>query len=173
LALAWAYSAPPLRLKRNGWWGNLACAACYEGFAWVTGAAIMAGGTTPSSYTLIVAVLYSLGAHGIMTLNDFKSIDGDRRTGVGSLPVRLGAEHAGEVACVAMALPQFVVAALLLAWGRPYYAGAVALMLGGQLLLMRRLLVNARERAQWYQGGGVGLYVAGMLVTAFAIRGLA
>jgi chlorophyll synthase len=70
-------------------------------------------------------------------------------------------------------LPQFVVAALLLAWGRPYYAGAVALMLGGQLLLMRRLLVNARERAQWYQGGGVGLYVAGMLVTAFAIRGLA
>jgi chlorophyll synthase len=173
LALAWAYSAPPLRLKRNGWWGNLACAACYEGFAWVTGAAIMAGGTTPSSYTLIVAALYSLGAHGIMTLNDFKSIEGDRRTGVGSLPVRLGAEHAGEVACVAMALPQFVVAAKLLAWGRPYYAGAVALMLGVQLLLMRRLLVNPRERAQWYQGGGVGLYVSGMLVTAFAIRGLA
>ena len=22
LALAWAYSAPPIRLKRNGWWGN-------------------------------------------------------------------------------------------------------------------------------------------------------
>ena len=22
LALAWAYSAPPLRLKENGWWGN-------------------------------------------------------------------------------------------------------------------------------------------------------
>jgi chlorophyll synthase len=91
LLLAWAYSAPPFRLKRNGWWGNLACAACYEGFAWVTGAAIMIGGATPPSYTLLVAVLYSLGAHGIMTLNDFKSIEGDRRTGVGSLPVRLGA----------------------------------------------------------------------------------
>ena len=24
LVLAWAYSAPPLRLKRNGWWGNTA-----------------------------------------------------------------------------------------------------------------------------------------------------
>ena len=23
LALAWAYSAPPIRLKQNGWWGNL------------------------------------------------------------------------------------------------------------------------------------------------------
>src|SRR5688500_15333455 len=22
LVLAWAYSAPPVRLKRNGWWGN-------------------------------------------------------------------------------------------------------------------------------------------------------
>ena len=22
LLLAWAYSAPPLRLKRNGWWGT-------------------------------------------------------------------------------------------------------------------------------------------------------
>ena len=33
LALAWAYSAPPLRLKHNGWWGNAACAACYEGLA--------------------------------------------------------------------------------------------------------------------------------------------
>ena len=24
LALAWAYSAPPMRLKQNGWWGNSA-----------------------------------------------------------------------------------------------------------------------------------------------------
>jgi len=43
LALAWAYSAPPLRLKLNGWWGNAACGLCYEGLAWVTGAAVMAG----------------------------------------------------------------------------------------------------------------------------------
>ena len=42
LLLAWAYSAPPLRPKRNGWWGNAACAVCYEGLAWVTGAAVMA-----------------------------------------------------------------------------------------------------------------------------------
>ena len=28
LVLAWAYSAPPLRLKQNGWWGNLACGLC-------------------------------------------------------------------------------------------------------------------------------------------------
>ena len=173
LLLAWAYSAPPVRLKRNGWWGNLASAACYEGFAWVAGAAIMTGGTTPSATSIAVAVLYSLGAHGIMTLNDFKSIEGDRRWGVGSLPVRLGAEHAAEVACVAMALPQFAVVALLTAWGAPHQAAAVGALLGAQLLLMRRLLVDPRGRAPWYNGTGVGLYVTGMLVSAFALKAIA
>ena len=81
LGLAWAYSAPPLRLKRNGWWGNLACGVSYEGLAWVTGAAVMAGGGMPALPSLLLAGLYSLGAHGIMTLTDFKSIEGDRRMG--------------------------------------------------------------------------------------------
>ena len=67
LLLAWAYSAPPLRLKENGWWGNAACGICYEGLAWATGAAVMAGGSMPSGRTLLLAALYSGGAHGIMT----------------------------------------------------------------------------------------------------------
>jgi chlorophyll synthase len=173
LMLAWAYSAPPVRLKQNGWWGNLACACCYEGLAWVTGASIALGGTMPSAKIMGVALLYSLGAHGIMTLNDFKSIDGDRRMGIGSLPVRLGAEHAAEVACVTMALPQLAVAALLLGWGEVRHATAVAALLGAQLLLMRRLLRNPRERAPWYNGTGVSLYVIGMLISAFALRSVA
>ncbi len=44
LAAAWAYSAPPLRLKQNGWWGNAACGFSYEGLAWITGGAVMLGG---------------------------------------------------------------------------------------------------------------------------------
>ena len=94
MGLAWAYSAPPLRLKRNGWWGNTAVAACYEGLPWFTGAAVMAA-ARPDWRILVIAVLYSAGAHGIMTLNDFKSVDGDRATGIGSLPVRLGVESRG------------------------------------------------------------------------------
>ena len=172
LMLAWMYSAPPIRLKQNGWWGNLACAVSYEGFAWVTGAAVMLGGVTPSGRTFVLAALYSAGAHGIMTLNDFKSIEGDKRWGVKSLPVLLGAEHAASVACVVMALPQFVVLALLTAWGARYHAIAIGLLLGMQLLLMRRLLADPRARAPWYQGSGVTLYVSGMLVSAFALKGL-
>ena len=172
IALAWAYSAPPFRLKKNGWWGNAACGICYEGLAWITGAAVMLGAAMPPWPILVIAALYSAGAHGIMTLNDFKSIEGDRRMGIGSLPARLGPEKAAWVACVMMAVPQVVVVALLWHWDRPYHAVAVAAVLGAQLALMRRLMQSPRERAPWYNATGVSLYVLGMLVAAFALRGL-
>ncbi len=170
LALAWAYSAPPPRLKLNGWWGNAACAACYEGLAWITGAIVAAGGIVPDWRTLALALLYSVGAHGIMTLNDFKSIEGDRQMGIGSLPVRLGAANAGLVACVFMAGSQVAVIGLLLAWGRLPHALAIVLLLAIQVALMKRLLAAPRERAPWYNATGVSLYVIGMLISAFAIR---
>jgi chlorophyll synthase len=169
LLLAWAYSAPPLRLKRNGWWGNAACGLCYEGLAWVTGAAVMAGGA-PSLQSLMLAALYSAGAHGIMTLNDFKSIEGDRRMGIGSLPVRLGAQRAAQAACWIMALPQVAVIALLFDWGTPLHAAGVAALLAVQLWMMRRLVAAPHGRALWYSGLGVPLYVLGMLISAFALR---
>jgi chlorophyll synthase len=170
LALAWAYSAPPLRLKRNGWWGNSAVAVCYEGLPWVTGAAVMLAGAVPDWRVFALAALYSAGAHGIMTLNDFKSIEGDRRMGIRSLPVQLGARGAGLVACAVMALPQAVVVALLASWGRPGHAAAVAAVLLAQLALMTRLLARPRERAPWYNATGVSLYVSGMMISAFALR---
>ena len=172
LLLAWAYSAPPLRLKANGWWGNSACALCYEGLAWVTGAAVMAGGSMPDLRSLLLAGLYSAGAHGIMTLNDFKSVEGDRRMGIASLPVQLGVARAGRVACWVMALPQIAVVALLAHWGAPAHAALVGMLLGAQLMLMSRLLDDPRGRAPWYNGTGITLYVVGMLVSAFALRAL-
>jgi chlorophyll/bacteriochlorophyll a synthase len=169
LVLAWAYSAPPLRLKQNGWWGNAACGLCYEGLAWITGAAVMAGGA-PSLSSLLLAALYSAGAHGIMTLNDFKSIEGDTRMGIGSLPVQLGPQRAAQVACWVMALPQVAVIGLLLDWGQPLHAAGVAALLALQVVMMRRFLGAPVERALWYSGFGVPLYVLGMLVSAFALR---
>ncbi len=169
LALAWAYSAPPLRLKQNGWWGNAACAACYEGLPWITGTAVMTA-AAPDWHVLLIAALYSAGAHGIMTLNDFKSVEGDRQSAIRSLPVQLGVTMAGRVACVAMAVPQIVVVALLTAWGFPLHAAAVALLLIVQLVLMARLLRDPRGLAPWYNATGTSLYVVGMLVAAFALR---
>jgi chlorophyll synthase len=173
LVLAWAYSAPPLRLKRNGWWGNAACALSYEGLAWVTGAAVMAWGTMPQGRSIALALLYSLGAHGIMTLNDFKSIEGDRRMGIGSLPVRLGVDGAARMACATMLAPQVVVVALLLAWQAPWHAAGVGALVVAQAMMMRRFLADPSGRATWYSGFGVPLFVLGMLVAALALRMLA
>lgn len=171
LVLAWIYSAPPLRLKRNGWWGNAAVAISYEGLPWFTGAAIMAA-ALPDWRILVIAGLYSFGAHGIMTLNDFKSVEGDKRSGVDSLPVLLGVERAARLACWVMAAPQVVVVALLYAWGMPVHALIVAGLLAAQLVLMARLLAAPRERAAWYNATGTSLYVLGMLAAAFALRAL-
>lgn len=170
LILAWAYSAPPFRLKQNGWWGNAAVGICYEGLPWFTGAAVMTD-QFPEPAVVILGLLYSIGAHGIMTLNDFKSVAGDRATGIGSLPVRLGVARAAQVACLAMFVPQLVVAVLLAAWDRPLHALAIAVLLLGQAAMMRHFLAAPSARARWYSGFGVPLFVAGMLVAAFGSRG--
>ena len=170
LVLAWAYSAPPLRLKRNGWWGNAACGLCYEGLAWLTGAAVMTLGVMPEGRTIALALLYSAGAHGIMTLNDFKAIEGDRRMGIASLPVQLGVQGAARAACLFMLVPQAVVVALLLLWQMPLHAAGVAGLMAAQALMMKRFLADPVPRALWYSGFGVPLFVLGMLVSAFALR---
>ena len=169
-ALAWAYSAPPLRLKENGWWGNAACGFSYEGLAWITGGAVMLGGALPAGASISLAILYSIGAHGVMTLNDFKSIKGDSQMGVRSLPVQLGADRAAKVACAIMAAPQVVVISLLFAWSQPILGAIVGLLLIGQVLMMVKFLKAPVEKALWYSGFGVPLFVLGMMSSACAAR---
>ncbi|MCU0881429.1 MAG: chlorophyll synthase ChlG [Hyphomonadaceae bacterium] len=171
VVLAWAYSMPPVRLKRSGIWGPGAVGLSYEGLTWFTGAAVMAG-ALPRWETIVIATLYALGAHGIMTLNDFKAIEGDRATGVNSLPVTLGSQKAAVVACVVMLVPQVPVIGLLLAWGAPVAAGVVTLLVGAQVLAMRHMLSDPRKLAPWYNGTGVLAYVLGMLASAIAIANL-
>jgi len=170
LLLAWGYSAPPFRFKQDGWLGNAACGLSYEGLAWITGAAVMSGGALPNAHILTLALLYSLAAHGIMTLNDFKAIEGDRQMGVWSLPVQLGVKRAGGTACWVMLLPQFVVVALLLVWTDWPYALAVLLLIYAQVPLMTRFMKDPVKQALGLSAFGVPLLVAGMMVSAFALR---
>jgi len=170
LALAWAYSAPPFRLKQNAWYGYAACGACYEGLPWITGAAVMLAGAVPDARIFAAAILYSIGAHGIMTLNDFKAVEGDTATGLKSLPVTMGVNGAARFACWVMGLPQVLVIGLLAYWQQPAIATLVALFLVLQVLCMRRFVSNPRQYAPWYNATGVSLYVLGMMATAVALR---
>lgn len=169
VALAWAYSAPPFRLKLNGWFGNAAVGLSYEGIAWFTGAAVMLG-ALPHADSISLAVLYSIGAHGIMTLNDFKALDGDRQMGVRSLPVQLGPDRAAKLACVVMIVPQCAVVAGLFAAGAQTEALIVSVLIISQIAMMPTLLRAPREKAPWYNGTGVVFYVAGMMAAAIACR---
>jgi len=168
---AWAYSAEPVRLKRSGWWGPGLVGLSYEGLPWFTGAAVLLS-AAPRFEVVMIALLYAFGAHGIMTLNDFKALEGDRQHGVRSLPVVLGPEVAARIACTTMGMAQAVVIALLLIWGAPLHALAVTVLLLAQVAAMRRLFRDPKKHAPWYNGTGVVFYVSGMMISAFALRNL-
>jgi chlorophyll synthase len=168
--LAWAYSMPPIRLKNNGWLGNAACGFSYEGLAWITGAIVVANGKFPAYETICLAILYSISAHGIMTLNDFKSIEGDKQFGVNSLPVKLGEKLAAKVSCLTMLVPQIIVAFLLFSWHANLLGLSLVALIILQLVLMSYFLKNPRQRALKYSAFGVPLLVTGMMVAASALR---
>ena len=165
---AWAYSIEPIRLKKSGLWGPGLVGLCYEGIPWFTGAAVMLQ-AFPDTKIILVAIAYAIGAHGIMTLNDFKALKGDKALGINSLPVQLGSKRAANIACYVMTIPQIVVIALLFAWGLTMFSIFVLLLLIGQLLAMRRLLSDPEKFAPWYNSTGVLMFVSGMMVCALGL----
>ncbi|MEX6926694.1 hypothetical protein AB2D14_34145, partial [Pseudomonas aeruginosa] len=82
------------------------------------------------------------------------SMEGDTLTGIRSLPVQLGIPGAARFACLVMTVPQVAVIAFLYGWSRGWHAAIVALLLVGQIALMRRLLAAPRAKAAWYNGTG-------------------
>ncbi|KAJ4828810.1 hypothetical protein Tsubulata_045354 [Turnera subulata] len=121
--LSYIYSAPPLKLKQNGWIGNFALGASYislpwtvtlESYcispfvvAWWAGQALF-GTLTPD--IIVLTLLYSIAGLGIAIVNDFKSIEGDRALGLQSLPVAFGAETAKWICVGAIDITQISVA---------------------------------------------------------------
>lgn len=73
--IAYIYSAPPLKLKANGWTGSFALGSSYITLPWLCGQAMF--GDISWQVTLLT-VFYSIAGLGIAIVNDFKSIEGDR-----------------------------------------------------------------------------------------------
>ncbi|KAL3585782.1 hypothetical protein D5086_012649 [Populus alba] len=120
--LSYIYSAPPLKLKQNGWIGNFALGASYISLPWWAGQALF-GTLTPD--IIVLTLLYSIAGLGIAIVNDFKSIEGDRALGLQSLPVAFGAETAKWICVGAIDITQLSIAGYLLGDGKPYYALAL------------------------------------------------
>jgi len=164
--LAYIYSAPPLKLKQNGWAGNYALGWSYVSLPWWCGQALF-GTLTPE--VILVTTFYAIAGIGIAIVNDFKSIEGDRKLGLDSLPVMYGVETSKWLTAGLIDGVQLVVAAYLASIGQTNYAlGLLGLMVpqvvAQKVLLFEDPIANDVK----FQGFSLPFFQLGIIVTASA-----
>jgi chlorophyll/bacteriochlorophyll a synthase len=130
--IAYIYSAPPLKLKQNGWTGSYALGASYIALPWWAGQALFG---SLDWKTMVLTMFYSLAGLGIAIINDFKSVEGDRATGMQSLPVMFGIDTAKWITVGTIDVFQLLVAAILFAADEKTYAAAIVALVAPQIYL--------------------------------------
>ncbi|WP_231621399.1 chlorophyll synthase ChlG [Synechococcus elongatus] len=165
--VSYIYSAPPLKLKQNGWLGNYALGASYIALPWWAGQALFG----QLSWTIVVVTLvYSLAGLGIAVVNDFKSVEGDRALGLKSLPVSFGIQTASWICVLMIDLFQLAAAGYLVAIGQNLYAAILVLLIIPQITFQDMyFLRDPLGNDVKYQASAQPFLVLGMLVTALAI----
>ncbi|KAG0568155.1 hypothetical protein M758_7G187500 [Ceratodon purpureus] len=164
--LSYIYSAPPLKLKQSGWIGNYALGSSYISLPWWAGQALFG---TLSWDVVILTLLYSTAGLGIAIVNDFKSIEGDRKMGLQSLPVAFGIDTAKYICAASIDVTQLAVAGYILYEGKTYYGlGLLALIIPQIILQFKYLLVDPVKYDVKYQASAQPFFVFGLLLTALA-----
>jgi len=166
------YSANPIKLKKRLWAGNIIVSVSYLIIPWIAGEIAYRPTFTLQNLapSLIVAGLYTLSSTGTMTINDFKSIEGDRQVGIHTLPAVFGEHKAALIASVLINIGQLMAAIYMLWLGLMNYAAIVAALVIPQFLLQFSLVRSPRTMDVRYNAIAQNFLVAGMLVCAFAIR---
>lgn len=165
--IAFIYSAPPLKLKQNGWLGNYALGASYIALPWWAGHALF-GTLTPT--VMVVTLIYSFAGLGIAIVNDFKSVEGDRQLGLKSLPVMFGVGTAAWICVIMIDLFQAGIAGYLISIHQQLYATMLLLLVIPQITFqdmyfLRDPLANDVK----YQASAQPFLVLGMLVAGLAM----
>lgn len=165
--LAYIYSAPPLKLKKNGWLGNYALGASYIALPWWTGHALFG----EMNWTIaILTLFYSLAGLGIAVVNDFKSVEGDRQLGLNSLPVMFGLGTAAWICVVMIDVFQAGIAGYLISINQNLYAAILMLLIIPQITFQDMyFLRNPLENDVKYQASAQPFLVLGMLVAGLAL----
>lgn len=165
--LAYIYSAPPLKLKQNGWMGNYALGASYIALPWWAGQALF-GELTPT--VVVVTLFYSLAGLGIAVVNDFKSVEGDRQLGLKSLPVMFGIQSAAWICVLMIDLFQAGIAGYLISIQQNLYAAILLLLVIPQITFQDMyFLRDPLKNDVKYQASAQPFLVLGMLVAALAM----
>lgn len=166
ILVAFIYSAPPLKLKQNGWIGSYALGASYIALPWWAGQALFG---QLDWKTMLLTMLYSIAGLGIAIVNDFKSVDGDRATGMQSLPVMFGIDTAKWITVGTIDIFQLVVSAVLYSVGEPWYAAAILGLVAPQIYLQfTTFLKDPVANDVKYQASAQPFLVLGILVAGLA-----
>ncbi|MEA5450413.1 chlorophyll synthase ChlG [Leptolyngbya sp. CCNP1308] len=165
--VSYIYSAPPLKLKQNGWLGNYALGASYIALPWWAGHALFG---TLTWKIVVLTLFYSLAGLGIAVVNDFKSVEGDRQMGLKSLPVMFGVTTAAWICVLAIDIFQGGVAAYLMAIHQNLYAVLLVLLIIPQITFQDMyFLRDPLGNDVKYQASAQPFLVLGMLVTGLAL----
>ena len=165
--LAYIYSAPPLKLKQNGWLGNYALGSSYIALPWWAGHALFG----ELNWTIVILTLiYSFAGLGIAVVNDFKSVEGDRQLGLKSLPVMFGVTTAAWICVLAIDIFQIGIAGYLIGIGENLYATILLLLVIPQITFQDMyFLRDPLENDVKYQASAQPFLVLGMLITGLAL----
>lgn len=165
--LAYIYSAPPLKLKQNGWLGNYALGSSYIALPWWAGHALFG----ELNWTIVILTLiYSFAGLGIAVVNDFKSVEGDRTLGLKSLPVMFGVTTAAWICVIAIDVFQAGIAGYLLSIHENIYAIVLGLLVIPQIIFQNvYFLRDPLENDVKYQASAQPFLVLGMLVAGLAL----
>jgi chlorophyll synthase len=165
--LSYIYSAPPLKLKQNGWLGCYALGASYIAIPWWTGHALF-GDLNPT--IIVLTLFYSFSGLGIAIVNDFKSVEGDRKLGLKSLPVVFGVTTAAWICVLMIDIFQLGVAGYLVYAHQNFYATLLLLLIIPQITFQDMyFLRDPAKNDVKYQASAQPFLVFGMLVTALAL----
>ncbi|NEQ66897.1 MAG: chlorophyll synthase ChlG [Symploca sp. SIO2D2] len=165
--LAYIYSAPPLKLKQNGWLGNYALGSSYIALPWWAGHALFGH----LNWTIVILTLfYSLAGLGIAVVNDFKSVEGDRQLGLKSLPVMFGVGTAAWICVLMIDLFQAGIAGYLISIHQNLYATILLLLIIPQITFQDMyFLRDPLKNDVKYQASAQPFLVLGMLVAGLAL----
>ncbi len=165
--VSYIYSAPPLKLKQNGWLGNYALGASYIALPWWAGQALFGKLTI---VTALLTLAYSLSGLGIAVINDFKSVEGDSKLGLNSLPVIFGIKNASRISAGLIDIFQLAMVVVLIVIGQHLASVILVLLLIPQITFQDMwLLRDPLKFDVKYQASAQPFLITGMLVTALAI----
>ena len=165
--VSYIYSAPPLKLKQNGWLGNYALGASYIALPWWAGQALFGKLTI---VTALLTLAYSLSGLGIAVINDFKSVEGDSKLGLNSLPVIFGIKKASRISAGLIDIFQLAMVIVLIVIGQHLASVILVLLVIPQITFQDMwLLRDPLKFDVKYQASAQPFLIPGMLVTALAI----